>query len=632
MEVADGSLSLAVALTAGVVAQSLARTLRIPGIVLLLAFGVILGKGGMGWVEPRALGEGLFAIVDFAVAVILFEGGLGLDLFRLRRVEAVVRRLITIGPLVTLLGATVAAIGFIGWPWHLAFLFGSLVVVTGPTVVTPLVRDIRLRPRIKTILEAEGLLIDPIGVILSVLVLEIVTTPALGTIASGFTTLLLRFAFGGIAGLAGGFLISWILRSRLLARHGYENIFTLASVVLVFHGCNAIVFHSGILAVTLVGAVVGNIRSSAVRDLREFKDQLTVLLVGLLFILLAADIHFEDLQHLGWGSAGVIASLVLIVRPLGVWLSTLRSNLTFQEKIFIAWISPRGIVAAAVASLTAAIMESKGMAGGAELRALVFLTIAFTVVFAGLSARPLAKRLKLRLPRRDRVAILGAHGLGLILGDALRKGGRSVVFLDSDPKLCRQVEEAGFQVVFGNPLEERTFLRAQIELVGTVLGITSNNHLNLTFISQAKKLFKVPNGYIALDELEGIETPEYVRHQEGKVLFDGPHDTKRWDVRYRHKTLTIETLSFLSSKQSDDTTDQTKRKQLNEGDHYVILAIQRGERVFPMRIDTLAQNDDLATVAIFKTKRKQAIRSLHALGWHLDTEQVCSIKSRIDSL
>ncbi len=623
MESPHTSFIFAIALAAGVFAQSIARHLRIPGIVILLAFGVILGQEGLAWVVPESLGAGLFAIVDFAVAIILFEGGLSLEISRLRREESAIRKLITLGALVTLFGGCVAVLVFLQWSFSLALLFGSLVVVTGPTVVSPLVRNLRLKTKVKTILEAEGVLIDPIGAILAVLVLEIVITPDFLTVASALGNVVIWLIVGALSGVAGGLLVGWLLRLGTLIPKGYENIFTLASVLLLFEGSNHLVSQSGILAVTISGVVVGNMKTSVGRELREFKDQLTVLLVGLLFILLAADVRLDDIRNLGWAGAGVIVVLILIVRPLNVWVSTRNSDLSFREKIFIAWIAPRGIIAAAIASLTSATMNNMGIDGGDDLRALVFLTIASTVFLAGLTAGPLAMLLGIRLPGRDHIAILGARGLGLLLGEEFRKYKRTVVFLDSDPKLCEQAEAAGFRVVFGNALEERTLLRARFELVGTVIGVTSNNHLNSSFVSQAKKLFKVPKSYIAVDKLKEELTPDYIRGQGEDVLFEGPHDTERWDVRFRHKDLAVELFSFfpiMKGERSENRTEQEKQtKALKNSEQFVMLTVERGELIFPMSLGFKAKEGDIASVAIYMPERDTALQMLLELGWRLTT-------------
>lgn len=623
MDAHSATLTVAVALAAGLFAQFAARRLAIPGIVLLLALGVLLGPEGLQWLDPGSLGGGLFGLVDFGVAVVLFEGGLNLQWSRLLRQELPVRRLITVGAALTVLGAAFAVHALLDWSWSLAFLFGSLVVVTGPTVVTPLLRDMRLHPRLKTILEAEGVFIDPIGAILAALVLQIAMVPDRATVTLELGNLVLRLGFGIIAGAAAGALISWVLRFRFFVPRRYESVFALASVLLIFEGCNAFVVHSGILAVTIAGVVVGNVREAADRDLREFKDQLTVLLVGLLFILLAADIPLAEVRALGTSGATLVAVLILIVRPLSVWISTLGADLSVRERLFMAWLAPRGIVAAAVASLTAATMQTEGMGGGSDLRALVFLTIAGTVVLAGATARPLASLLRLRLPSRDRMAILGANGLGLALGTELRTAGVDVVFLDSDPKRCQQAEQADFPVIFGDALEERTLLRGQFELVGTVIGLTFNEHLNSLFVGQVRQLFEVPRGYVALESLYGEEVPAHVKEYEGEVLFEAPHDQERWDVRWRHREVAIEHLVFrqdttpsAESKAKDEESHFTGTKPAQE-ERFVMLTVKRKAQIVPMSLGFEPQAEDEASVAIHLPEREDALRALAEQGWQL---------------
>ena len=389
-------LTVALALAFGIMAQSVSRLLRLPGIVLLLACGALLGPEGVGWIQPKALGQGLFGIVDFGVAIILFEGGLNLEWSRLKRQEAAIRRLITWGALVTLVGAAALAGLVLGWPWDLAILFGALVVVTGPTVIQPLLRDMRLRPRLKTILEAEGVLIDPIGALLAGFILQLVVVPSVTTLSSQTAGVVISTAgvmvsmgFGLLAGLAAGFLLAGALRYRLLVAHGYENIFTLASVVLLFEACDALMASSGLVAVTVAGVVLGNLETRVGRDLREFKDQLTVLLVGMLFILLAADVALDDVRALGRNGLVVVAGLVLVIRPLGVWIATRGTKLPTREQVFIGAIAPRGIVAAAIASITAA--TSRGGRGVARAGVLDDRRYGRAVRRAGLSARLAAR-------------------------------------------------------------------------------------------------------------------------------------------------------------------------------------------------------------------------------------------------
>ena len=610
MEGAHPALTLVLALAVGILAQAVARHVRVPGIVILLVAGVALGPDGLGWVQPLALGDGLFAIVDLAVAVILFEGGLNLEISRLRREQAPIRRLVSVGALVTMAGGALTVAALFDWSWMRALLFGSLVVVTGPTVIGPLVDAVRMRPRVATVLEAEGVLIDPIGAILAVLMLEVALAPGTDSLASGATGLVLRLGFGAVAGVVAGFALAGLLRVPRVVPEGFGNVFALASVLLLFQGCDVIVPHSGVLAVAVAGVVVGNVRTRVDRDLREFKDQLSVLLIGLLFILLAATVRIADVRALGWNGLAVVAVLVLAVRPVNVWLCTVGSELTRKERWFIAGVAPRGIVAAAVAALAAGALDSHGLEGGAELRALVFLTIAGSVVFAGGVAGPLASLLGQRLPGRDTVAILGAQGLGLALAEVLRKAGTPIVFLDSNPGNCRQAEEAGFAVVFGDAVQERTLLRARPRSVGAAIGLTPNQMLNSVFVSRARERFGVPRGYVAVERPESGLAPELVETSDVAVLFEGPHDIERWDVRCRHGSAEIETWCYVGAPELAEGETPVKVEE-----RFVILSVGRGGKVQPMYAELKLLQGDVAAVAVHSVERDEAHETLRAMGW-----------------
>ena len=613
-------LTVALALAAGIVAQSVSRLLHLPGIVLLLACGALLGPEVLGWIQPQALGDGLFGIVDFGVAIILFEGGLNLEWSRLKRQEAAIRRLITWGSLVTLVGAAALTILLLGWQWDLAILFGALVIVTGPTVIQPLLRTMRLRPRVKTILEAEGVLIDPVGALLAGFLLHVITAPQITTLASQTTGAAVSVGFGLVAGLAAGFLLAGALRYRLLVAHTYENIFTLASIVLLFEGCNALAAPRGLVAVTVAGVVMGNLETRVGRDLREFKDQLTVLLVGMLCVLLAADVALDDVRALGAGGLAVVAGLILIVRPLGVWVSTRGLKLTTSERLFIGAIAPRGIVAAAIASITAATLEAQGLAGGAPLQALVFSTIAGTVVLSGIVAYPLAWWLGLQLPGRNRVVIFGARGLALPLADALRDGGVTVLFMESDPRRSHVAEQAGHTVGFGDPLDERTLQRARMDLVGTVIGLTFNEHVDSLFVREAREAYGVSRGYVAVESFDDPHTQPLMQRSGLHVLFDGPHDQAQWDVRWRHGDVDIESFEYrlrIEPREVVTTTEPpVEALEATAQELYVMLTSLRGKHLEPFRAGANPRQGDVALVALYQPTRGAAIEQLAQAGWY----------------
>lgn len=398
MDATDPALTVALALAAGIVAQAAARHLRVPGIVLLLAAGVLLGPDVLGLVRPSSLGDNLHMVVGMAVAVVLFEGALNLQLERLREEAAVIRRLITWGVLVTAACAAMLAHWVMGWSWQLAVLFGTLVTVTGPTVITPLLRRIRVTRSVHTIAEAEGVLIDPIGAIVAVVALEVVLETTLGGAALDLLGVPYRLGIGGVVGIAGGFFIAVLLRREDWVPEGLENVFTLALVLALYEVSDAIAHETGLLAVVVAGFVVGNMETRVQKELMEFKEQLTVLLIGLLFVLLSADVRVASVAELGWPGVLTVLGLMLVVRPLDVGVCTLGSELDVREKTFLSWLAPRGIVAAAVSSLFARRLAEAGVEGGEALVALVFLVIAATVLVQGGTVGLVAERLGLRRP------------------------------------------------------------------------------------------------------------------------------------------------------------------------------------------------------------------------------------------
>ena len=612
----SAALIVAVALAAGVSVQSVAKLVRIPAIVLLLAVGAALGPEGLGWVRPAALGESLFVLVDFAVAIILFEGALNLDLKRLKREERVIRLLITTGALVTLVGGTLTARLWLGWSWPLATLFGALVVVTGPTVVGPLVRNLRLRPRLQTVLEAEGVFIDPIGALLAVLVLQVTLATDPSQAAAGMRDLAVRLVAGLAIGAAGGYTLTLLLRFPKLVR-GLENILVLALVTLIFHLGEHVLSQSGLIAVTVAGVIVGNHENPVIDDLREFKDQLTLLLIGAIFILLAADVGMAEMQALGWRGAAVVGTLIVVVRPLSVWFVTRGADLATKERVFLAAMAPRGIVAAAVASLMARTLDSSGIDGGDALRALVFLVISGTVVAAALVAWPLSAVLGLRLAARDRIAVLGAQGLGLALATELRARGANVVLIDNDPQRCHAAERQRFAVVFGDGLQERTLRRARMELVGTVVGVTFNENLNSQFVRYARHEFDVPIGLVSVSSAGGSGAPEHVARHGADVLFDAAHDQERWDVRWRQAEVTTGLFEFREAKKSAEELSDAQAVLDRRSDTYVILTVQRRRHVAPMSRSVRLRSGDRAAITIYLRAQEQAIVELALQGWHL---------------
>jgi NhaP-type Na+/H+ or K+/H+ antiporter len=600
---------VALAFGFGVLGQALAAWLRVPSIVVLFGTGLLLGPGGLGWIRPDALGHGLFALVSIAVAVILFEGGLNLDLRRLRREGRTIRSLVTVGAAITWLGGACAARWILGWSWQPSILFGAMVIVTGPTVIGPLLRSLRVKPSVATVLEAEGVLIDPVGAIVAALALEAVLAPDAGTLAASAGGIVPRLLLGSAGGAAGGALMAFVLRHPRLLPEGLESLFVLATALVTFALCNAALSESGILAVVVAGATLANLPTRLPGELREFKGYLTEGLIGLLFVLLAADVGLAEMAALGWPGLLTVAALIVLVRPLGVFVCTRGSRLSWRERAFVAWLGPRGIVAAAIASLGAAALDARGQPGGEALRALVFLTIAVTVVVLGGLGPLVARLLRVRAPGREGVLVLGADRVGLALAGELRRSGRSVTLLDANPDHCREAEEGGWPVVFGNALEERTLARARPELALAVVGVTSNETVNHLFAREALERFGVPQAYVAL-ESGGTGLPRALLERHGiRILFDGPRDVERWNVRFRHDLVELARLRF------GPVAAAAQAATSSAGDPHLILTVERGGRVEPMHQGFAARAGDEASVALLVERRDEALAALAALGW-----------------
>jgi len=607
----DAALAVSIALAAGMVAQSLARHLRVPGIVLLLVAGVLLGPDGVGVVDPDALGPALQVLVGFAVGVILFEGGMNLGLKRLRRQAGVIQRLITIGALVTAVGGTLLARFVLGWDWRLAVLFGSLVVVTGPTVITPLLRRFKVTHKVETVLEAEGVLIDAVGAVLAVVTLEVVLSFSTESLADGVLQLFSRLGFGLVLGCLAGLVIALLLRYKKVVPEGFENVLTLSLVLALFQISNAIMPESGIMTVTAAGIVVGNIRTRALRDLMEFKEQLTLMFIGLLFVLLAASVRVQDVLDLGWPGLMTVAGLMFLVRPLNVWISTLGSDLNRREKAFIAWLAPRGVVAAAVASIFATSLDAAGIPGGKQLLALVFLVIAVTVNVQGSTGGFVAARLGLTRGRNRGYAILGANELGQALGRLLAAAGTEVVFIDNNPDAVSAVERQGFKVVFGNIHEERTLARAALDERRGCIAVTPNDEVNLMFAGLAADEFKLESIYVALRQGQTSIKTETVTERGAQVLFGKPRDLELWVVRLRRDLATPERWKLERKPQDED-----KMSSLEFTRQLVLPLLQhRGKKVHPVGQKNPPREGDEIDFVLFAEQLEKARAELHGRGW-----------------
>ncbi|OLT62751.1 cation:proton antiporter [Moorena bouillonii] len=486
------TLQMVIAIFAGISAQVMGEYLKIPSIVFLLMFGTLLGPDGFGLLHPQKLGVGLEVIVALSVAVILFEGGLNLDLRDLGKVSGSLRNLVTIGTLITLLGGGMAAHWLGEFPWPIAFLYASLVVVTGPTVISPLLKQVKVDRRVETLLEGEGVLIDPVGAILAVVVLDTILNSDGGANAA-FVGLGLRLSTGAVIGGLGGWLMGFLLKQARFISEELKNLVVLAGMWGLFGLAQMVRSESGLMATVVAGVVMGASDLPEERLLRRFKGQLTVLGVSMLFVLLSADLSIASVFALGWGSIFTVLVLMLVVRPISVVVCTWNSDLNWRQKLFVSWIGPKGIVSASVASLFAILLTERGFNGGDSIKALVFLTIMLTVVLQGLTARWVAKWLKLN-PEEEATGavIIGCNPMSRLIARLFQERGESVVLIDTDPEACQKARDENLRVFQSSGLDVDVLEEAGIESVGTFLAMTKNGEINLVLAQRAAEEFNPP--------------------------------------------------------------------------------------------------------------------------------------------
>ena len=487
----DMTLQMILTVIAGIGAQVLAEFLKLPGIVFLLVFGILLGPSATGLLQPDRLGIGLDVIVSLLVAVILFEGGFNLELRDLGRVSGSLRNLVTLGTLITLLGGGMAAHWLTEFPWAIAFLYASLVVVTGPTVINPLLKQVKVDRQISTLLEGEGVLIDPVGAILAVVVLNVLLNGDAEplTVASGLT---IRLSIGAGIGVAGGLLLGFVLKQAQFLSEDLKALVVLAGLWGWYGLAQMIQSESGLMATVAAGIVL---RASSVpeeRLLRRFKGQLTILAVSVLFILLAADLSIAGVLALGWGGLLTVLSLMFVVRPVNIWVCTWNSDLNWRQKLFMCWISPRGIVSASVASLFAILLTQRGINGGDSIKALVFLTIILTVVVQSLTAQSMANLLQVTSQEATGAVIVGCNSLSLLIARFFVERGEPVALIDTDPAARPLAEQEEMRIFINSALDAEVLEEAGLSRMGTFLAMTNNGEVNLVVAQKAAEEFRPP--------------------------------------------------------------------------------------------------------------------------------------------
>ena len=520
-------VGIAAIIILGVGAQWLAWRLKLPSILLLLLTGFLVGPV-FGLVHPdELLGDLLFPVVSLSVAIILFEGGLSLRFSELPRIGGVIFKLISIGALITWAIGTLGAHYILGISWPIAVLLGAILIVTGPTVIGPLLRQIRPQGSTAVILKWEGILIDPVGAVLAVLVFEVILAGEFSAVPSALVAGVLQTVLiGTVFGLAAaGFMI--LIMRRYWVPDFLHNSVALLLAMGAFVASNVLQPESGLLTVTVMGLALANQPWVTIRHIVEFKENLRVLLIGSLFILLAARLQVGDVLSLGWQGLAFLGLLVLVARPLSVWVSAWRSDLNNAEKTFMSWMAPRGIVAASVSSLFAFELVEAGYPEAQKLVSVTFLVIVGTVTLYGLTAGPLARWLGLSEADPQGVLIVGAHKFGRAVAATLQAQGIRALLLDSNEANVPAGLRAGLDVRMGDVLSESTMDELDLQGIGRLLALTSNHEVNSLAALHFGELFTRAEVFQVAAAAGASTQEEYPTHLRGRCLF-GAKNSYRW--------------------------------------------------------------------------------------------------------
>jgi NhaP-type Na+/H+ or K+/H+ antiporter len=510
-------IALSSVVVLGIAAQWLGWRARIPSILLLLIFGIVAGPV-TGWIRPdELLGPLLFPVVSLAVAVILFEGGLSLSFKEFRSIGGVALQLVTIGTLVTWVIATLAARLLLGFDWPLALLLGAILVVSGPTVVGPLLRQVRPTGQSAALLKWEGIVIDPIGALLAVLVFQALMSGEGASASEVALTLVKSVAIGTAAGLVAAFAMVLLIK-RDWVPDFLQNPVALMFVVAVYVVSNVLQSESGLFAVTVMGFAMGNQTQISVRHIIEFKENLRVMLIAAIFILLAAHLKAENLEHLGIGSIAFLLTLILLARPAAVFASTVLSRLSLNEKLFISWVAPRGIVAAAIASIFALRLEEIGYPRADELVSITFLVIIGTVAIYGLTARLLAQRLGLAKAHPEGVLFLGGHFWVRQIAKVLHDEGFAVMLVDNNRRNVGLARMEGVPAFYANVFAENVLDQVEIGGIGKLLALTTNDDANSLAAMHFAHVFGRSQIFQLAPE-EDATAHEVSRHLRGRFAF-----------------------------------------------------------------------------------------------------------------
>ena len=576
---------VSLALVLGVIGQMLSIRTGFPSIVFFLIFGVLVGPEFLSLVHPSEFGEGLEIIIKLCVAIVLFEAGLNLNKEDALSHGNIILLLITVGGLITMVGGAAFARYVANLSWEMAFVYGSLVIVTGPTVVQPLLRRFKVKPNLKHILEYEGVLIDPIGALIAIFVVEVVlieSSHAASGLIIGFgghmteigrVVLLVAYKFivGGVLGFLGGYAATFAVKRFYIYMEDFVDLFMLASALAVYGFAEMLTPEAGLVAAIVSGAIIGNLNIPEEEEMKKFKGKLTILVISLLFIFLAAGLELDYIKDLGIYGLLVVFCLLFIVRPVEIFLLCVRSGLSIREKLFLSFVSPRGIIAASIASIIALELQQHQVEGGNTVQGLVFLTIAISVLLQG-GAGGLVSRVLGVNDKRNKVVIVGANNLSRLLARLLERAGKDTRLIDTNRRLVEISKSEGLRAVEGNSLTVDGLEKTEISSPDTLISLTTSDHVNVLACRLVRIDFKVHNVYALLNRMASASDTEDMERFRVPLAFG-----KKIDVMDIYSKIAEKEYVVFRSRIRKETVDKMDfEKSLQE--HLIPLIVER-ERI-----------------------------------------------------
>ena len=505
----------------GFLCQWGAHKVKLPAILFLLVAGLLLGPV-FHVLDPDLLfGELLFPYISLSVAVILFEGALTLRFDELKEIGRPVVNMVTYASIVNAVITTLAAHYFVGLSWELSALFGAIMVVTGPTVIMPMLKTVKPNHRISDVLRWEGIVIDPIGALFAVLVFEwIVVQNTSEHLSDVFLIFGQTILVGTLIGLVAGYLFGLLLR-KLLISESLQNFASLAVVCFTFALSDTLAHESGLLAVTIMGVLLANMRGVHIHSILDFKEDLTVVFVSALFIVLAARLDINAFAALGVGGVLVFLTMQFVARPVKVFLSFIGSDFSLKERAMVAWIGPRGIVAAAVSAVFALKLSDMNIPQAELLVPLAFSIIIGTVVFQSLTSRSVAKLLNVAQPDTPGVLIVGANVFSIAVAHALKKAGVEAIVCGKNWDDLRPARLAGIKTYYGNPSSDHASLNLNLAPYGVMLGLSNHHEYNISQVARFRDEFGARQIFCLAASQDPDRKHKHLasEHTTGQILF-----------------------------------------------------------------------------------------------------------------